>query len=158
MELRTIATTLLDHPRVEGRGGAAELAAAGLSVDAVRDGRVGVVGAAQHLGGEELAPDENDDEVALHDELVAIFAKYDLQKTGLLTHAEVNAMLLDLGYETDDEYLNGLMQSFGQFDVNDDGLISLAEFGDLFEFVGGHERVAEVSTEHKAATKIQVHP
>ena len=88
-------------------------------------------------------------------ELREVFSKYDLQKTGQLTNAEVNAMLVDLGYETNDEYLNGLMDSFGQFDDNDDGMISLAEFGELWEFVGGHNRLAHVNTEHEAATKIQ---
>ena len=59
----------------------------------------------------------------------ATFAMYDQHKTGLLTHAELELMMLDLGYACTPEYLDGLMDNFGQFDGNDDGLVSLAEFG-----------------------------
>ena len=63
------------------------------------------------------------------------FAKY-AGPDNVLTHAELQSMLVDLGFAgADDAYVRSLMGSFGRFDGDHDGLISLEEFGAVYDFL-----------------------
>eukprot|EP01051_Picozoa_sp_SAG22_P020560 SAG22_NODE_4204_length_1346_cov_6.376905_1_plen_177_part_10 len=46
------------------------------------------------------------------------FAEFDLDQDGLLNNAEVQAMMVTLGYKVTDEYLASLMDLFASFDTN----------------------------------------
>ena len=57
-------------------------------------------------------------------------------------------MMVDLGFAgADDAYVRSLMGSFGRFDGDHDGLISLEEFGVVYDFLGGDGRFAETADE-----------
>ena len=64
---------------------------------------------------------------------VALFNKYDTNHDGVLDQAEVTAMMADIGYEADEEYISGTLDVFGQFDTDGGGSIGMAEFPALWK-------------------------
>ena len=82
------------------------------------------------------------------DPVVQQFRKADLNNDGRLSQYEVKEMMIrQLGYDADEEYVASLLETFGEFDLDSDGTISLDEFGALFSHLGGMERVEAVAKE-----------
>ena len=70
--------------------------------------------------------------------LKAIFAKYDTNSDGVLNIAEVEALMLGLGFiQPDTAYLQKLAAVFGSADVDHSGGISFAEFPKFWDHLGG---------------------
>ena len=57
-----------------------------------------------------------------------VFSRYDTDGNGVLDSKEVSAMLADIGYLVEPEYVDDVMGKFGDFDTDGNGLIDLAEF------------------------------
>lgn len=94
-----------------------------------------------HLGGGDSSPkpaaaDESDP-------LYKRFKQYDVNHNGKLAHYEVHQICVDLGYDADARYVQGVMDQFAKFDANADGQIEFVEFATLWEYLGGEERAAE---------------
>ena len=81
-----------------------------------------------------------------NDPVVQQFRKADLNNDGRLSQYEVKEMMVrQLGYDADEEYVASLLETFGEFDADSDGTISLDEFEALFSHLGGMERVEAVA-------------
>ena len=65
------------------------------------------------------------------------FNKYDTNRDGVLDSYEVQAMIDDIGYEVDAQYVGGVMGIFGQFDSDGNGSIDIKEFEALWNHLGG---------------------
>jgi Ca2+-binding EF-hand superfamily protein len=69
------------------------------------------------------------------------FDRYDQGRKGYLDIRDLEALMSELGYDSDPNYLQGLKQSFARFDEDGNGTIELAEFQALWTHLGGDERV-----------------
>lgn len=58
---------------------------------------------------------------------------------------QVTLMITDLGFDADPAYVSSVLESFGKWDEDNDGLIGFDEFGELWEYLGGSERVNAVA-------------
>jgi Ca2+-binding EF-hand superfamily protein len=63
----------------------------------------------------------------------ALFNKYDTNRDGLLDMDEVRALMDDVGYDVDEDYLEGVHKVFGRFDTDQGGTIGLSEFPALWK-------------------------
>ena len=79
----------------------------------------------EHLGGDEGYA------------LRATFEKYDRDSDGRMTESEVHAMMTDIGYTINGDYLTGVLELFGKFDGDGSGFIEFKEFQGLWEHLGG---------------------
>ena len=68
--------------------------------------------------------------------LEELFRKYDTNGDGVLDMEEVAAMIDDIGYDVDQNYIAGTVEIFGQFDADGNGTISLDEFEALWAHLG----------------------
>ena len=68
--------------------------------------------------------------------LEELFRKYDANGDGVLDMEEVAAMIDDIGYDVDHNYIAGTVEIFGQFDADGNGMISLDEFAALWAHLG----------------------
>ena len=68
--------------------------------------------------------------------LQELFRKYDANGDGVLDMEEVAAMIDDIGYDVDHNYIAGTVEIFGQFDADGNGMISLDEFAALWAHLG----------------------
>jgi Ca2+-binding EF-hand superfamily protein len=96
----------------------------------------------EHLGG----GDTSTADLSAADEsnpLYKRFKQYDVNHNGKLAHYEVHQICVDLGYDADARYVQGVMDQFAKFDANADGQIEFVEFATLWEYLGGEERAAE---------------
>ena len=64
------------------------------------------------------------------------FDKYNTNGDGMLDKPEIEAMLRSVNFEFDSDYIEGLAQLFGRFDVDGSGGIELAEFRDMWDQLG----------------------
>ena len=64
------------------------------------------------------------------------FDKYNTNGDGMLDKPEIEAMLRSVNYAFDSDYIEGLAQLFGRFDVDGSGGIELAEFRDMWDQLG----------------------
>eukprot|EP01048_Picozoa_sp_COSAG05_P014864 COSAG05_NODE_1725_length_4206_cov_2.026784_4_plen_191_part_00 len=70
------------------------------------------------------------------DDIGVLFAKYDVNKDGVIDQFELAAMFTDLGYDgVDDDYVAGMMTTFGRFDIDHDGMINENEFAPLWRYL-----------------------
>ena len=65
----------------------------------------------------------------------AAFRRYDLNSDGKLDMDEIVKMVESLGYRASPEYVEQLIETYGQFDHNDDGAIDPTEFDKLWKFL-----------------------
>jgi hypothetical protein len=63
----------------------------------------------------------------------ALFNKYDTNGDGVLDKDEVRAMMDDVGYEADEDYIDGMVDVFGKFDKDGGGSIGMSEFPALWK-------------------------
>lgn len=113
-----------------------------------------------HLGGGDhagaTAAKEGDQDTPYR----ADFDKYDLNGDGLLSQMEVKQMMVSLGYKAGSDYVSDLLDTFGSYDADDDGVIEPAEFQLLWEHLGMHEKDVAVAslTAEVAAVVPSGHP
>jgi Ca2+-binding EF-hand superfamily protein len=69
--------------------------------------------------------------------LQEVFARYDRNRDGMLDQAEVAAMIDELGYDVDANYVDGVMGLFGKFDRDQSGGVEVDEFAALWAHLGG---------------------
>jgi Ca2+-binding EF-hand superfamily protein len=82
------------------------------------------------------------------DPLYPTFQKYDLNNKGYLSQYEVKKMMAALDYRVTTDYMAGLMDLFGDFDKDADGVVQFAEFKKLWEHLGaGHAEAAATAAE-----------
>ena len=55
------------------------------------------------------------------------FLQYDTNGDGILDNEELKAMMQALGYQTNPDYLQQMIEAFGAFDGNGDGQIDVSE-------------------------------
>jgi Ca2+-binding EF-hand superfamily protein len=55
----------------------------------------------------------------------------------------VHQICVDLGYDVDATYVQGVMDQFAKFDGDGDGQIEFVEFAALWDYLGGEERAVE---------------
>ena len=65
------------------------------------------------------------------------FNRYDTNRDGVLDSNEIQAMIDDIGYEVDAQYVGGVMGIFGKFDADGNGKIDVGEFEALWNHLGG---------------------
>ena len=66
----------------------------------------------------------------------AEFERYDINGKGWLSQFEVKEMMKSLGYKVDSDYVQQLLETFGKYDEDDDGVIEPDEFALLWEHLG----------------------
>jgi Ca2+-binding EF-hand superfamily protein len=93
----------------------------------------------KHLGGGEHAGAAAAAEGSQDTPYRAEFDKYNLNGDGLLSPLEVEQMMKSLGYKVNSDYVSEVLEIFGSFDEDGDGVIEPAEFGDLWEHLGAHK-------------------
>jgi len=82
------------------------------------------------------------------------FKTYDVGARGSMSHADIEAMMKDLGYKVDASYTQGLMNAFAEFDSDADGSIGRDEFAKLWEHLGGGDTsTADLSAAGTAVEK-----
>ena len=74
------------------------------------------------------------------------FNAYDKDQSGQLSHPEVRQICADLHYDVGEEYVEGVMQEF----TNEKGWIGYPEFGNLWQHLGGEQRLAMYEGEETA--------
>ena len=96
----------------------------------------------EHLGG----GDTSTADLSAADEsnpLYKRFKQYDVNHNGKLAHYEVHQICVDLGYDVDATYVQGVMDQFANFDQDGNGQIELVEFTALWDYLGGEERAVD---------------
>lgn len=105
-----------------------------------------------HLGGDQLLASQGVDapEADTSDPLYVRFMSFDLTKSGFLTRHEIRKMMAVLGYTADDNYLNELLELFGSFDTDGDGVVDFEEWKGLWEHLGGEDAIGQVDMVKKS--------
>lgn len=101
------------------------------------DGRISLgefPGLWAHLGSDTTSAAATGADAA--DPLYATFKKYDSNGSNDLSQYEIGLMMKDLGFKVDRSYMAGLMEMFGDFDKNDDGVVQFSEFQNLWDHLG----------------------
>ena len=62
-----------------------------------------------------------------------LFNRYNANGDGILDMTEVKEMLMDVNYEVNESYLNGLADLFGRFDSDGSGGVELEEFRNMYD-------------------------
>ena len=75
----------------------------------------------------EPASSQGDDAVS------ELFNRYNANGDGILDMTEVKEMLMDVNYEVNESYLNGLADLFGRFDSDGSGGVELEEFRNMYD-------------------------
>jgi Ca2+-binding EF-hand superfamily protein len=76
-----------------------------------------------HLGGGERTGAKAAAEGPQDTKYRAEFDKYDLNGDGLLSPLEVEQMMTSLGYKANSDYVTQLLETFGNYDADGDGVI-----------------------------------
>ena len=79
----------------------------------------------------------------------AEFERYDINGRGWLSQFEVKEMMKSLGYKVDSDYVQRLLETFGKFDEDDDGVIEPDEFALLWEHLGQGKTAPEEEEEEE---------
>ena len=71
--------------------------------------------------------------------LWAPFCQYDLNRDGKLSQYEIHQMMLALGYDATEDYVEQMVQTLGSFDQDGSGAVEFDEFPALWTHLGGDQ-------------------
>lgn len=86
-----------------------------------------------HLGGMERVELTLTEAERNRDPLMPKFKAYDQGGKGFLTQDDVMAIMKDLDYDVNNEYLQGVLAMFGSIDVDNSGVLEFGEFKELWK-------------------------
>ena len=92
-----------------------------------------------HLGGMERVEATARENARNAEPLMPKFRAYDRGNKGYLTQDDVLAIMADLDYDCDEQYLKATLEAFGSVDTDNSGVLDFDEFTALWEHLGGHK-------------------